>query len=128
MLRTIAGWSQASMQWQVLSWPTQSRASAEATSCWFQTRTEGRVHLGSCYLYYSGVSIEKHPDSSYRLHLIRRATVYVGFGDMEGHTASVDRFSLRFSALGGMGVQDTLTKSDQSAVEILFSCQVSPEQ
>ncbi|KAI0518025.1 heterokaryon incompatibility protein 6 [Xylaria bambusicola] len=40
------------------------------------------------------------------------ATVYVDLGDVEGQTVSVGGATLRFPAMGGMGVQDALTHSD----------------
>ncbi|KAI1362276.1 heterokaryon incompatibility protein 6 [Xylaria arbuscula] len=39
-------------------------------------------------------------------------TVYVDLGDVEGQTVSIGGATLRFPAMGGMGVQDALTHSD----------------
>ncbi|KAI0451323.1 heterokaryon incompatibility protein 6 [Xylaria acuta] len=40
------------------------------------------------------------------------ATVYVELGDIQGQEISMGDFTLKLPALGGMGVQDTLTESD----------------
>ncbi|KAI8955351.1 heterokaryon incompatibility protein 6 [Xylaria longipes] len=40
------------------------------------------------------------------------ATVYVDLVDIQSHEVSMGDFTLRFPALGGVGVQDTLTVSD----------------
>lgn len=40
------------------------------------------------------------------------ATVYVDLGDVEGQTVAIGGATLRFPAMGGMGVQDALTHSD----------------
>ncbi|TGJ85038.1 hypothetical protein E0Z10_g3740 [Xylaria hypoxylon] len=72
------------------------------------------------YIWADAICINQQDlaGKDYQIRLMERiywviATVHVDLGDMKGHEVSVDGFTLRFSGLGGMGVEDTLTEPDQ---------------